>query len=168
MADGIEIKVDTRQAIAKLDRIPVQVRDNLRSVIPDLVRKLAGLVNIKLNTELKTRSSLNVAQELRESEKYILGVVRTESSKLPELPGYLEEGTRAHEITGSPLAFQWPNAPGGVAALFPNSFPTVFFRHVSHPGFKGIHYMARSLSEMEDEIRERITTAAKTGAGEAR
>jgi len=160
MADGIEIKVDTTRAIAKLGRITPQVRDNLRKVIPDLTKALGKLIGAKLDSGLKSRKTLTVAQELHESVNRITGVARVEASaSSPKLlPTYLEEGTRPHEIIGNPvLAFPWDKLGGA----------TAFFRKVNHPGFAGLHFMEKAFSEMQEEIVGEIKAAVKEAAHEA-
>jgi len=160
MADGIEIKIDTTRAVAKLGRITPEVRDNLRKVIPDLTKALGRLIGSKLDSGLKSRKTLSVAQELHESTQMITGVARVEASApSPKLlPTYLNEGTRPHEIMGNPvLAFPWDKIGGR----------TAFFRKVNHPGFAGLHFMEAAFSEMHDEIVAEITGAVKSGAREA-
>lgn len=162
MADGITIKVDATQAYAKLDRITPEVRDELRTVIPDLTRALGSLVNSKLSSELKSRRTLTVTQQMRESANQIIGVVGLESpSANGLLPTYLEKGTRPHEIKGNPvLAFVWDKGP--------NPGSVNFFRYVNHPGTKAYAFMERSLGEMQSDIVSEISNAVTRAAGSAR
>ena len=144
---NVEIKVDTTHAIAKFDRIPVAVRDNLRAVIPDLTRALGRLVNAKLDSELKSRNRLNVTEEMHENPNYIYGIVGLVGGPPEFLPNIIETGAQPHPIEGNPiLAFFWEKLG-----------QQVFFRHVNHPGFKGIRAMERSLDEMRGEIVAKIT-----------
>ena len=157
MADGVEIKVDATRALAKFDRIPVSVRDNLRKVLPDLTKQLGSLVDSKLSSGLKSRSSLTVKQELVENIHQIYGRVSVVSSKLSFLPKILESGARPHVIEGNPfLSFFWEKLG-----------KQVVLRSVNHPGFPGIHYMQDSFSEMRDQIVSGLKSAVKEGAKKA-
>lgn len=160
MADGLTIRVDATRAYAKIDSITPRIRDQLRKVIPDLTRQLGAAVNSKLASELKSRKTLNVAQELHETTRQIYGLVRLEAADPSPalLPTYLEEGTRPHEIAGNPiLAFYWDKMGADV-----------FFRRVQHPGTKAYQFMARTFAEQREDIVNEIEDAVATGAREAR
>lgn len=63
---------------------------------------------------------------------------------------FFEVGTEPHEIeavNSEFLAFDWPDAPDGVREQFEDSFPTVFFRSVQHPGTPALRYVERGLNE---------------------
>lgn len=164
MADDIQIKVDDTGARLKLSRVPVEVRDRLRSVIPPLMKQLASLVDSNLG-KLKSRKTLETVTEMHDiagASNQIYGVVRVQSpSAKGLLPKYLEEGTAPHQILGNPiLAFDWENGPSGPG--------TYFFRSVNHPGFEGIHYMRDAFDSMQGEIVAELKAAVKLGAAQAR
>jgi hypothetical protein len=162
MVGEVTIKVDSTRAIAKLNRIPVSVRNALRRVIPNLTKQLGALVNAKLDSKLKTRTNLDVKQEMHENAQSITGVVSLvwngdPTSKL--VPTYLEYGTRPHEIAAvnaNALAFFWERIG-----------ENVMFKRVQHPGFPGFYFLRDSLAESRDEITSQITAAVKQGAREA-
>lgn len=57
---------------------------------------------------------------------------------------YPEFGTEPHTITptnADVLAFEWPEAPADIREMFEETFPTVFFREVEHPGTEEIRYV---------------------------
>jgi hypothetical protein len=162
MAD-VQVKVDATSARLKLDRVPVGVRNQLRLVIPDLTRQVGSLVNSKLDSELKSRTHLQVTEELHDTTKgKIYGVVATVwngASAQKLVPLYLEAGTRAHEIVAV-------NA-GALAFFWERMGANVMFKRVMHPGFAGINYMARSFAEMKGEIVSKLQAAARAGARSA-
>lgn len=155
-----EIKIDTRQALLKFSRagIPDQVRKNLRSVIPDLTKRLGASVEAKLNSELKSRKNIVVKKEMVESPSSIYGRVRVTwvgPAKSAMVPAVLDTGSMAHWITakpGSALFFFWEKLG-----------KNVMFQRVWHPGFGGINYMKRSIDEMHDEIVNGLRKAAEDG-----
>ena len=155
------ITVDARKALLKFSPagIPEQVRKNLRTVIPDLTKRLGLLAEEKLNTELKSRKNIDIKKEMVESPTYLYGRVRavwTGPSKSSMVPAVLDTGAKAHWIEAKPggaLFFFWEKLGKNVA-----------FQRVWHPGFGGINYMQRSLDEMHDEIVNGLLKAAKDGA----
>jgi hypothetical protein len=162
LANEVQIKVDPSGAIAKFDRVPVAVRDKLRQVLPDLAKQLGSLVNSKLDSELKTRTRLQVNQELHDvSNNQIyatVGVGWTGDALSKLVPVYLEHGTRPHEIAArnvNALSFFWERFG-----------KNVMFKRVMHPGFAGIHYMERSFAEMQDQIVATLQDAAHEAARE--
>jgi hypothetical protein len=158
----VTVKVDATRALAKFDRVPIQVRNELRGIIPDLTKQLGGLVNSKLDTELKSRKRIKVTEELHDSPRRITGVVAAvwTGGDLGRLvPSYLEFGTRPHEIEA--------NVAGALAFFWERVGANVFFKRVMHPGFAGIHYMERSFGEMKSEIVSKIKSAAQIGARRA-
>jgi hypothetical protein len=162
MAD-VQITVDATKALAKLDHIPLAVRNNLRGIIPDLTKQLGALVNAKLDTELKSRTRIQVKQELVENPTSIYGrvaAVWTGDSKSAMVPQVLESGARAHEIVAvnaQALSFFWEKMG-----------KNVMFKRVMHPGFPGIHYMANSFAEMRSDIVSKIRTVVLQGAKDAK
>jgi hypothetical protein len=158
MAGEVTIKVDDTGARLKLGRVPVEVRNNLRNVIPGLTRRLAALVNSKISSELKSHKTLAVAEQMVENTKEIYGRVQlTSPSANGLLPTYLEYGTKAHEIAGNPiLAFYWDKVGANV-----------FFRSVHHPGTKAYQFMSRSFAEMRNEVVQKVAEAARAGARNA-
>jgi len=154
----ITVKVEAQQAIAKFSPsgIPEDVRRNLRAVIPNLTKRLGAAVDANLSAGLKTRRSITVRKEMVENRSALYGRVVTVSSKLPMLPLWLEEGTKAHDIVArnaKALYFYWDKAGGFVA-----------FHSVHHPGFAGIHYSRDAFAEMEDEIVKKLDEADVAGA----
>ena len=154
----VTVTVDANRALAKLDRIPLEVRNSLRAVIPDLTKQLGALVNQKLDTGLKSRTRIQVKQELVENPRNIYGRVAaiwTGDPKASMVPQVLESGARAHEIVAvnaSALAFFWPKVG-----------KMVFFKRVMHPGFSGIFYMRDAFNEMRGTIVPKIRDAVKAG-----
>lgn len=159
MADTVEVKVDATRALAKMDRIPVAVRDQLRSIIPDLTKQLGALVNAKIASELASHKTLNVAQEMHENAQRIIGVVRLDAnSPSPSLlPLWLEEGTKEHFV-----------APVRAKALHWTEGGQDFFSK-GHwvRGIGPYKFLARSFNEMKDQIVTGIKNAVKTGARQA-
>lgn len=69
---------------------------------------------------------------------------------------YAEGGGQPYKIRArrkKALAFEWPDAPGEVQAMFPETFPLVFFASVTHPGVKAQPYLRPALRESYGEIR---------------
>lgn len=158
-----EIKVDARRALARFSQagIPEAVRRNLRTVIPDLTKRLGAQVEARLNSGLKSRTRLKVEKQMREDPSKITGRVATvwtgDSSK-DFIPQILESGAKAHVIeakNAGSLAFLWPKVGPGM----------FFFRKVNHPGFPGIFYMRESFKAMQAEISKSMTKAVRDGAG---
>lgn len=66
----------------------------------------------------------------------------------------LEFGADEHEIEAKNteyLAFEWPDAPPEIEERFEDTFPTVFFRSVQHPGTPALHYLTDSWKEVFNE-----------------
>lgn len=64
--------------------------------------------------------------------------------------GFFNNGTEPHEIEAKRaefLAFEWPDAPIAVQEMFEDTFPTVFFKSVRHPGTPALRYMERGRDE---------------------
>lgn len=62
-----------------------------------------------------------------------------------------EFGAVEHEIEAKNaeyLAFEWPDAPPEIQEQFSDSFPTVFFKSVDHPGVEALHYVTDSWKEV--------------------
>ena len=55
--------------------------------------------------------------------------------------------------TKQALSFEWPNAPASVAAMFPKTFPRVFFASVTHKGVRPQPYLRPALKESRSVIR---------------
>lgn len=163
MADGIEVKVDATRGLARITRITPAVRDDLRGIIPSLINRLASLVDTKLGSELKTRTSLTVAREMHETTDELYGVARLESpSANGLLPSYLETGTKPHGIFGNPvLAFPW-DFMGGYGGGVSANTTMAFFRSVKHPGTRAYRFMGSAFDEMHDTIVAELKRA--TGA----
>jgi len=54
------------------------------------------------------------------------------------------------------LAFKWPDAPGSVQQMFPDTFPVVFFKSVEHPGYEGSGYIDESIEQTMGRLDEFI------------
>lgn len=162
MAD-VQIKVDARQALAKLNRVYAATREALQENIPPLLEELAARVNDKLDSELKSRTHIEVDTQMKGGDRFIFGTVTarwTGDTNASMVPQVLESGARAHPIEAvhaKALAFFW-NRLG----------QDVFFKRVWHPGFPGIYYMERSAEEMRDEIRQTIKDAVQLSARRVR
>ena len=158
MADDVQIKVDATSARLKLERIAPAVRNQLRQVLPQLTLKIGAAVNAKLDSELKSRTRLNVTQELRESANQIYGAVRIDwvGEQIAKLvPTYLEYGTQRHWVAPiTAKALHWVTDAGDDA----------FSKGHYVSGIKAHNFMSRTFREMQSEIVETIRTAAKTGA----
>lgn len=61
------------------------------------------------------------------------------------------------------LSFNWPNAPAGVQAMFPTTFPRVFFKSVQNRGVRPQPYLRPALRQSSKEIRA-IMLRAVVGA----
>ena len=69
-----------------------------------------------------------------------------------------EFGADAHEIEAKQaqaLAFEWPDAPAEIADQFEDSFPTVFFNSVEHPGTPAIGFIRYG----REQARQRLDKA---------
>lgn len=160
---AVQVTVVDNTALARFSPagIPEGVRNNLRRTIPGLTRRLAAVVDSKLNSELKSRDNLKIQPpqgEMVEGPTQIVGrvtVAWTGNAAASMVPQVLESGARAHPIEAK-------NA-GALFFFFPAMGKNVFFKRVWHPGFPGIHYMQRSFQEMEDDIFQGITDAVHRG-----
>jgi hypothetical protein len=162
MAD-LKVTVDADRVLARFSPagIPMQVRNNLRRVIPDLMRGLTARIDSNLGA-LKSRTHLQLKGgpqgQMVENASQIVGraeMTWTGNPKASMVPKVLESGSKPHVIeavNAKALAFFWP-AMGGM----------VFFKKVMHPGFPGIHYMENAFNSMRSEIVDKIGTAVKTG-----
>jgi len=66
--------------------------------------------------------------------------------------GFLEFGTEAHTVTGDPLAFEWADAPPEVREMFPDTFPTVFFRSVDVGGITETRHTRKALQALRRDL----------------
>jgi hypothetical protein len=72
---------------------------------------------------------------------------------------YAEGGGQPYKIRArrkKALSFEWEDAPAEVQAMFPETFPRVFFVSVTHPGIRAQPYLRPALRESEREIRRII------------
>jgi hypothetical protein len=68
---------------------------------------------------------------------------------------YAEGGGKTITITAKnkqALSFNWPNAPAGVQAMFPSTFPRVFFKSVQNRGVRSQPYLRPALRQSKKEI----------------
>lgn len=66
---------------------------------------------------------------------------------------FFEMGAKEYEIEAQEaefLAFEWEDAPPEVEEMFSDTYPTVFFKSVNHPGMPELRYLRDS--------RERVRT----------
>lgn len=160
---NVKITVDTRQALAKLQRVYAATREALQEDIPILLQELADRVNDKLDSELKSRTHIEVDTVMKGSDRHIFGTVTarwTGDSDKSMVPQILESGARAHPIeaiNAKALAFFWERLGSDV-----------FFKRVWHPGFPGIYYMERSADEMKAQIKQTIQDAVRLSARNVR
>jgi hypothetical protein len=158
----ITVKVDATGALAKFSPagIPDSVRRSLRTVIPDLTKRLGAAVESNLDSRLKTRRRLQVKKEMVENPSALYGRVTTIANPGPALlPLWLESGTQPHEIAAknaSALFFYWEKLGKNVA-----------FKRVMHPGFAGVNYSSDAFAAMESEIVDSLTQAVRAGARDA-
>lgn len=69
-----------------------------------------------------------------------------------------EFGAEPHEIKArqaQALAFEWPDAPDEIKEQFEDSFPTVFFNSVEHPGTPAIGFIRHG----REKARQRLDRA---------
>lgn len=69
-----------------------------------------------------------------------------------------EWGAEPHEIRArqaQALAFEWPDAPEEIKEQFEDSFPTVFFNSIQHPGTPAIGFLRHG----REEARQRLSDA---------
>ena len=162
----VEVKIDATKALARFSPagIPTQVRNNLRRVIPSLLRDLTAEIDRNLGA-LKSRTHLQIVGGSQgvmvENAQGITGRAEmgwTGDPKASMVPQVLETGAKPHVIravNAKALSFFWPVVG-----------QQVFFRQVNHPGFPGIHYMERAFQSMQTEIVDQLTAAVNEGANQ--
>lgn len=149
----ISVEVDGK-VIAKYERLPDELRAQLRHDLPDIMRDVKAAVAAKLvpGALFKTTTRLlpALSAEMVESKDEIYGRVFIDENKFPNVVAHtLESGSRPHEIVARlapTLAFFWDKLGR-----------MVFFKRVMHPGFPGRSYMQSTLDEMSDEIERRLS-----------
>lgn len=68
-----------------------------------------------------------------------------------------EWGAEPHEIRAKQaqaLAFEWPDAPEEIKEEFEESFPTVFFNKVQHPGTPAIGFIRYGREHARNRLRD--------------
>lgn len=151
--------IDARVAGARMDRLPEDVRANLRRVLPQLAKRLGAVVEANMEARLQTRTHLKVSKLLVENPATIYAKVAMEwtgPKSKALVPLWLEEGTKPHEIVArnaSVLAFYWPKIDG----MF-------FGPRVNHPGNKAYRIFGDALDAMRPEIQLGIERAVRGGA----
>jgi hypothetical protein len=152
------ITIDSREALARFapTGIPEAVRNQLRRTLPDLTKRLGGVVDANLSRGLKSRNRIETKKEMVENPSMIIGRVRvvwTGDKSKAMVPFWLDQGTKPHPIVAknkSNLYFYWEK----IGAFFIGP-------KVMHPGFAGLQYMQAALLQMEPEIVDTISSAAK-------
>jgi hypothetical protein len=141
------------EVLAKYKKLPDRLRSQLRGDLPDIVRDVRDAVAAKLapGALFKTTTHLlpALSSQMVENASEIYGRVYIDPSKFPAVVAHtLESGSVAHEIAAvnaPALVFFWERL-GRVVA----------FRRVWHPGFAGRSYMASTLAEQADMIKQRL------------
>lgn len=157
------IQVDATKAFAKFSDagIPESVRRNLRSMLPPLGKAVGASVDAKLDTQLKSRTTLTTNQEMREptsGRSITMRVWVTSPTGGGLLPRWIEEGTKGHGPVEAPfLVFQ----------IDGEWIRTKFVKGMFGGDMQGLHYMENTLAEMESEIVDTLTQAVRQGAQEA-
>jgi hypothetical protein len=142
------------KVLAKYKKLPDRLRSQLRGDLPDIVRDVRDAVAAKLapGALFKTTTHLlpALSSQMVENANEIYGRVYIDADKFPAVVAHtLESGSVAHTIPKGelpyPLVFFWEKL-GRVVA----------FKSVWHPGFEGRSYMASTLSEQADMIKQRL------------
>lgn len=153
----VTIDVDAGKAFARFSSggIPETVRNNLRRLMPQLGKTVGDMVEHRLDSDLKSRTSLTVQKQMVENTTSVAIRITTVSSKNPMLPTWLDQGTAPHEIVakGNALYFYWDRLGKNVA-----------FKRVMHPGFKGIQFKEKTLAEAESLIVDTLNRGVAEGA----
>lgn len=77
-----------------------------------------------------------------------------------------EWGAQPHEIRARKaqvLAFEWPDAPEEIQEKFEDTFPTVFFDAIDHPGVPGIGFMRHGREQAENYLKDQGYEAKELG-----
>lgn len=157
------VMIDVRAGNRKMDRIPEDVRNALRRVIPDLGKRLGAVVESNMGQRLQSHTRLKVVKLMIENPQSIYAKVSLTWTGEPSkklVPTYLEEGTRPHRIearNASVLAFFWPK----INAMF-------YGRFVNHPGNKAYRIFGDAYDGMRGEITTTIERAVKSAASQAK
>lgn len=153
------ISIDVRAGNKKMDRLPEDIRNNLRRVLPDLGKRLGAKVEAGMQAKLQSHNRLKVTKQLIENPRSIyakVALVWTGEASKKLVPTWLEEGTKPHRITArnAPvLAFFWPK----IGAMF-------FGKYVNHPGNKAYKIFGDAYDGMRSEITDSITRAVRSAA----
>jgi hypothetical protein len=169
MADTITVTVEDKAVLARFSPagIPTQVRNNLRRVIPDLLRQFTGFVDNELSV-LKSRTHLQFIGgpqgQMIENPQQVVGRAEmgwTGDPKKSFVPIIIEKGSHhtrpIRAVNAQALAFFWPKV---------NKMIFVKAVGLSDPSkldFPGIHYMQRAFDALGPHIRESIQEAVDEG-----
>jgi|SRR5215831_1951416 len=152
------ITVDARQAYARFSQagIPNQVRNNLRALLPQLGKRFGDSVESKLDSDLKSRTTLTVKKLMVENPSNItMRISMISPSAEGLLPTYLESGTRAHgPVTANFLHFFIDGNE-----IFTKWVKGVGERQLGRSG--GYKFMERTLAEFESNIVGTLDRAVK-------
>ena len=149
------INVDLSKALLRFSNagIPEQVRNNLRRLIPGMGHTITNAINNRLNTQLKTRRTITVVEQMRENANQIVMRIAIESPSAEGiLPKYLELGTKPHPIYPVNVSFL-RFALGGVIE--------VYARKVMHPGTRPYLFMDQTVAEFKNDILGMLNDAVK-------
>lgn len=154
------IVVDASIANAKAQRLPEDVRANLRRVLPSIGKRLGAAVEASMAAKLQSHTRLKVSKLMVENPTSLYVKVTLEwtgEARKRLVPLWLEEGTKPHEIVArnAPvLAFFWPK----INAMF-------FGPRVNHPGTKAYKIVEDAFNPMRPEIVAQIERAVRSAPG---
>ena len=159
-----EVQVDITKAIVRFNAMTEKTRQAVRKEAISLRLDLEALVKQKLSGEVlnvvtgKLRRSIFGDEPENSATRIIERVASDASVKYGAIHEYGGK-TSAHEIVAKnakALAFPFAAAKGGIG----------FFKRVNHPGsvMPERSFMRSSLTEMRQEILERLGDAGRKGA----
>lgn len=151
------ITINASAGRQRMDRLPEDIRSNLRRVLPDLGRRLGAAVEANMASRLQSHNRLKVTKLMIENPQTIyvkVTLMWTGEATKQLVPLFLEEGTRPHRIearNASVLAFFWPK----IDAMF-------YGRYVNHPGNKPYRIFEDAYNVMLPQITAEISRAVRS------